>query len=111
MRKRGKTLKHGHREKEEGESHAKGEEEQMRGKKNTPQSEEDEGVSTEMQQDQIRAGRLFILVNTTPRIYLKFKTQNTGHFNTMGSISSATLASSVRIQSCNSARCARVLLC
>lgn len=32
MRKRGKTLKHGHREKEEGESHAKGEEEQMRGK-------------------------------------------------------------------------------
>lgn len=39
-----------------------------------------------MQQDQIRAGRLFILVNTTPRIYLKFKTRNTGHFNTMGSI-------------------------
>lgn len=32
----------------------------------------EEEVSTEMQQDQIRAFRLFILVNTTPRTHLKF---------------------------------------
>lgn len=38
----------------------------------SPHSEEEEGGSKEMQQDQIRAFRLFILVNTTPRIYLKF---------------------------------------
>lgn len=31
----------------------------------------EEDGSTEMQQDQIRASRLFILVNTTPRIYPK----------------------------------------
>lgn len=34
--------------------------------------EEEEGGITEMQQDQIRAFGLFILVNTTPRIHLKF---------------------------------------
>ena len=45
-------------------------------RQSTPHSEEEEGEeeggSTEMQQDQIRAFGLFILVNTTPRIYLKF---------------------------------------
>lgn len=41
-------------------------------RQNIPHGEEEEGGSTEMQQDQIRAVGLFILVNTTPRIYLKF---------------------------------------
>lgn len=65
-----------HREKKGENSHAKRRKRADEGP-NTPHSEEeeeeeDEGVSTEMQQDQIRAYRLFILVNTTPRISLKF---------------------------------------
>lgn len=50
----------------------KGEEEQTQGK--IPLTVGGWGWvgSTEEQQDQIRAFGLFILVNTTPRIYLKF---------------------------------------
>lgn len=74
VRKRRMTPISVHREKK-GENHTQ----RRRGadeRKNTPhgeeEEEEEEGGSTEMQQDQIRAFGLFILVNTTPRIYLKF---------------------------------------
>lgn len=69
-KRRGMTPIHVHREKKR-ENHTQKEKRRRREVK-TPHSEEDKGVSTEMQQDQIRAYGLFILVNTTPRIYLKF---------------------------------------
>lgn len=52
------------------ESHLKTEESRRKEAKRAWSVKED-GVGTEMQQDQIRAYRLFILVNTTPTSYLK----------------------------------------
>lgn len=70
-KRRGMTPIHVHREKKR-ENHTQKEKRSGREVKTPHSEEEDEGVSTEMQQDQIRAYGLFILVNTTPRIYLKF---------------------------------------
>lgn len=64
----------------------------MRGK--TPLTRKKEDGSTIMQQDQIRASRLFILVNTTPRISI-LDLNTVQEFSTQWylSITSATLAS------------------
>ena len=82
------TPKSVHREKGGGRVTRKGEEDHRRGIiPLTARRRKDEGGSTEMQQDQIRAFRLFILVNTTPRIASEILDFNTiqEFLNTMGS--------------------------